>query len=212
LSIKKNDPGKVLSLGKDARGNDVYALSVKGERGMVYRLVNSFLGLYGIGENELSLVDSGAGDNFYLLAGLLFCRFHLLASFETLKAVGKQLAGLTYRMQVGVMDCMGCGVCANVCPSKEKALVMKPFGTQLVEAENWDYAMRVSIKDNLWNKFSVKGSQFAQPLLEFSGACGGCVETTYAKLVTQLFGDRMIVTNATGCSSIWGGSAPSMPY
>jgi pyruvate-ferredoxin/flavodoxin oxidoreductase len=134
------------------------------------------------------------------------------ASFETLKAVGKQLAGLTYRMQVGVMDCMGCGVCANVCPSKEKALVMKPFGTQLVEAENWDYAMRVSIKDNLWNKFSVKGSQFAQPLLEFSGACGGCVETTYAKLVTQLFGDRMIVTNATGCSSIWGGSAPSMPY
>ena len=79
LSIKKNDPGKVLSLGKDARGNDVYALSVKGERGMVYRLVNSFLGLYGIGENELSLVDSGAGDNFYLLAGLLFCRFHLLA-------------------------------------------------------------------------------------------------------------------------------------
>jgi hypothetical protein len=79
LNIKKNDPGKVLSLGKDARGNDVYALSVKGERGMVYRLVNSFLGLYGIGENELSLVDSGAGDNFYLLAGLLFCRFHLLA-------------------------------------------------------------------------------------------------------------------------------------
>ena len=72
--------------------------------------------------------------------------------------------------------------------------------------------MTVSIKDNLWNKFTVKGSQFAQPMLEFSGACGGCVETAYAKLVTQLFGDRMIITNATGCSSIWGGSAPSMPY
>jgi pyruvate-ferredoxin/flavodoxin oxidoreductase len=89
---------------------------------------------------------------------------------------------------------------------------MKPFGTQTVEAENWDYSMKVSIKDNLWNKFSVKGSQFAQPMLEFSGACGGCVETAYAKLVTQLFGERMIVANATGCSSIWGGSAPSMPY
>ena len=134
------------------------------------------------------------------------------ATFETIKAVGKQLEGLTYRMQVSVLDCMGCGVCANICPAKEKALVMKPFGTQLAEADNWDYAMTVSIKDNLWNKFTVKGSQFAQPMLEFSGACGGCVETAYAKLVTQLFGDRMIITNATGCSSIWGGSAPSMPY
>ncbi|BAF59550.1 MAG: pyruvate:ferredoxin (flavodoxin) oxidoreductase [Pelotomaculum sp.] len=134
------------------------------------------------------------------------------ATFETKPAVGKQLAGLAYRIQVSPLDCMGCGVCADICPSKEKALSMQPFDSQVKEAENWDYAMTVTVKDNLWNKFSVKGSQFCQPLLEFSGACGGCVETAYAKLVTQLFGDRMIILNATGCSSIWGGSAPSMPY
>lgn len=134
------------------------------------------------------------------------------ATFETKPAVGKQLAGLNYRIQVSVMDCLGCGVCANVCPAKEKALVMKDFESQVGQAANWDYAMTVSVKDNLWNLYSVKGSQFAQPLLEFSGACGGCTETPYAKLITQLFGERMMIANATGCSSIWGGSAPSMPY
>jgi len=133
-------------------------------------------------------------------------------SFETKPAQGKQLAGLNYRIQVSVMDCLGCGVCANTCPAKEKALVMKDFGSQVGQSENWDYATTVSVKDNLTNLYSVKGSQFAQPLLEFSGACGGCVETAYAKLVTQLYGDRMMVANATGCSSIWGGSAPAMPY
>ena len=133
-------------------------------------------------------------------------------SFETKPAQGKQLAGLNYRIQVSVMDCLGCGVCANTYPAKEKALVMKDFGSQVGQSENWDYATTVSVKDNLTNLYSVKGSQFAQPLLEFSGACGGCVETAYAKLVTQLYGDRMMVANATGCSSIWGGSAPAMPY
>ena len=111
-----------------------------------------------------------------------------------------------------VQDCMGCGVCAETCPAKEKALVMQPYDSQAGQASNWDYAMTVTVKDNLWNRFSVKGSQLAQPLLEFSGACAGCVETVCAKLVTQLFGDRMVVANATGCSSIWGGSVPSMPY
>ncbi len=134
------------------------------------------------------------------------------AAFETKEAVGKPLAGLRYRIQVSPLDCMGCGSCAETCGAKEKALVMKPFEEQVPQAKNWDYAMTVSVKDNLWNRSSVKGSQFAQPMLEFSGACGGCVETAYAKLVTQLFGDRMIIANATGCSSIWGGSAPSMPY
>lgn len=133
--------------------------------------------------------------------------------FETIKATGKQLDGLQFRMQVSAMDCMGCGSCANVCPSKEKALVMKPFATQEKESVNWDYAVKaIKTKDNLWNKNSVKGSQFAQPLLEFSGACAGCTETPYAKLITQLYGERMIVANATGCSSIWGASAPSIPY
>lgn len=135
------------------------------------------------------------------------------ASFVTKKAIGKQLAGLAYRIQVDTMDCTGCGSCAEVCPAKEKALVMKPLAEQIEkEKENWDFAVSVTSKAGLWNINSVKGSQFAQPLLEFSGACAGCGETPYAKLLTQLYGDRMVIANATGCSSIWGGSAPSTPY
>ncbi len=133
-------------------------------------------------------------------------------NFETKPAAGKDLQDLGFRIQVSVDDCLGCGVCAETCPAKEKALVMQPYESQAGEAFNWDYAMTVTVKDKLWNRFSVKGSQLAQPLLEFSGACGGCVETSCAKLVTQLFGDRMVIANATGCSSIWGASAPSMPY
>ncbi|MGI5997599.1 MAG: pyruvate:ferredoxin (flavodoxin) oxidoreductase, partial [Lutispora sp.] len=135
------------------------------------------------------------------------------ASFETKNAVGKELSGLHYRIQVSTLDCTGCGNCADICPAKEKALVMKPLETQTeVQIPNWDYAMKVPVKDNLMPKTTVKGSQFAQPLLEFSGACAGCGETPYVKLLTQLFGDRMMIANATGCSSIWGASAPSMPY
>ena len=136
---------------------------------------------------------------------------------EAFKAVdakgGATFAGLKYRMQVSTLDCLGCGSCAEVCPAPNKALIMKPLETQEVEIANWDYAIdEVAPKANPMGKGSVKGSQFEQPLLEFSGACAGCGETPYAKLVTQLFGDRMYVANATGCSSIWGGSAPSMPY
>lgn len=120
--------------------------------------------------------------------------------------------GLSFRMQISPLDCTGCGNCAEICPAKEKALVMKPLDTQLKENDNWDYAMNVSPKANPMKKESVKGSQFEEPLLEFSGACAGCGETSYAKIVTQLFGDRMMIANATGCSSIWGASAPSMPY
>ena len=136
------------------------------------------------------------------------------AGFETKKAIGKQLAGLEFRIQVSPLDCTGCGVCAETCPAKEKALVMKPNATQVdKEKGNWEYVVNeVSVKDDLMNKYSIKGSQFSQPLLEFSGACAGCGETPYAKLITQLFGDRMLIANATGCSSIWGGSAPSTPY
>jgi pyruvate:ferredoxin (flavodoxin) oxidoreductase, homodimeric len=135
------------------------------------------------------------------------------AAFETVDAKGKGLEGLKYRMQVSALDCLGCGSCAVVCPSKEKSLVMVPAATQSAEAENWYYATDdVTVKENVMPKDSVKGSQFVQPLLEFSGACAGCGETPYAKLITQLFGDRMYIANATGCSSIWGGSAPSTPY
>jgi pyruvate-ferredoxin/flavodoxin oxidoreductase len=132
----------------------------------------------------------------------------------TLKPLGKGFEGLQYRIQVSPLDCTGCGVCAEVCPSKEKSLVMKPLETQADEIGHWDYvSTHVSYKDTLVETDkSVKNSQFARPLFEFSGACGGCGETPYIKLVTQLFGDRMIVANATGCSSIYGGSAPSTPY
>jgi pyruvate-ferredoxin/flavodoxin oxidoreductase len=132
----------------------------------------------------------------------------------TLKANGKGLEGLQYRIQVSPLDCTGCGVCADVCPSKVKSLVMKPLESQTAEVARWEYmAEKVAYKDHLVEvDKAVKNSQFAQPLFEFSGACGGCGETPYIKLVTQLFGDRMIVANATGCSSIYGGSAPSTPY
>ena len=116
-----------------------------------------------------------------------------------------------FKMQVDVLDCMGCGNCAELCPVK--ALPMKPIATQMEQIPNWTFAVEnVSDKEDPATKFTIKGSQFCRPLLEFSGACTGCGETPYTKLITQLFGDRMIISNATGCSSIWGGSAPSMPY
>ncbi len=134
--------------------------------------------------------------------------------FETIKPIGKQLEGLQYRIQEDTLDCTGCGNCYAVCPGKKgkKALEMRPIHTQEDQIENWDYAMKVEVKDDLLNKYTVKGSQFCQPLLEFSGACAGCGETPYIKTITQLYGDRMMIANATGCSSIWGASCPSTPY
>lgn len=134
-------------------------------------------------------------------------------SFITLSALGKDLKGLSYRMQVSTLDCQGCGSCVAVCPAKEKALTMEPIEAQTeAQVPNWNFSTTVSIKDGLMNKYTIKGSQFAQPLLEFSGACAGCGETPYLKLITQLFGDRMMIANATGCSSIWGGAVPAMPF
>ena len=133
-------------------------------------------------------------------------------SFRTIPAIGKELKGHHYRMQVSALDCLGCGNCADICPAKEKALVMKPYAEELQEADDWKYAMSIPRKDKLVDTHTVKGSQFAKPYIEFSGACAGCGETPYIKLITQLFGDRMMIANATGCSSIWGASAPSMPY
>lgn len=133
--------------------------------------------------------------------------------YATIKAPGKQLAGLNYRIQVSTEDCAGCGNCADICSSKEKALVMKPFETELAtEKTNWEYSITVPTKEDLVSRTTLRGSQFVQPYLEFSGACAGCGETPYAKLITQLYGDRMMIANATGCSSIWGASAPSTPY
>ena len=128
------------------------------------------------------------------------------------------MKGMKFRMQVGVMDCLGCGNCVDVCPGNPKlggpALKMVPLEGQLAEAANWDYCVEnVKTKQNLVDiAANVKNSQFATPLFEFSGACSGCGETPYVKLLTQLFGDRQIIANATGCSSIYSGSVPSTPY
>ncbi|MBM3705433.1 MAG: pyruvate:ferredoxin (flavodoxin) oxidoreductase [Actinobacteria bacterium] len=132
--------------------------------------------------------------------------------FEMLEAKGKGLEGLKYRIQISYLDCTGCGNCADVCPAKEKALIMKHFSGQEKQKQLWDFATTIRSMEDLVSADTIKGSQFRQPLLEFSGACGGCGETPYVKLITQLFGDRMIIANATGCSSIWGGTAPSTPY
>lgn len=116
-------------------------------------------------------------------------------------------------MQVSALDCMGCGNCADICPSKKKALEMKPLETQTnAQVPNHEYAVKLPVKDNHMKRTTIKGSQFCEPLLEFSGACSGCGETPYTKLLTQLFGERMVIGNATGCTSIWGGSAPAIPY
>ncbi len=138
------------------------------------------------------------------------------AEMNTIKAIGKGLQDYEYRLELSVLDCTGCGNCADICPGKkgEKALIMKPLDTQRGEADNYEWASKnLSYKTDLVDKFSnVKNSQFARPLFEFSGACAGCGETPYIKVISQLYGDRMVVANATGCSSIYGGSAPSTPY
>ena len=137
-----------------------------------------------------------------------------LSMISTAIKTPKPFVGMGYRMQISVLDCTGCGNCIDICPAKEKALVMKPLDTQMGEVANWNYAMKkVTPKDDMIEKFaSIRNSQFAQPLFQFSGACAGCGETPYIKLLTQLFGEEMMVANATGCSSIYGGSAPATPY
>ncbi len=133
--------------------------------------------------------------------------------FVTVEAKGKELKGLRYRIQVSPLDCTGCGNCVQVCPSKKKALIMRPLNTQTEgQVPNHIFSTELPCLDDLISVTSVKGSQFRKPLFEFSGACPGCGETPYVKLITQLFGDRMLIANATGCSSIYGGSAPSCPY
>lgn len=133
---------------------------------------------------------------------------------ETVPAAGAALKGMGFRIQVSVLDCTGCGNCAQVCPApKGKALEMKLLHTQLRQAEGFEYCNdKVGYKELMDRTKSVKNSQFVRPLFEFSGACAGCGETPYIKAITQLFGERMIVANATGCSSIYGGSSPSSPY
>ncbi|MCR3757751.1 pyruvate:ferredoxin (flavodoxin) oxidoreductase [Clostridium felsineum] len=129
------------------------------------------------------------------------------------KAMGvKSDEELNFSIVISPLDCTGCGNCAEVCPAKEKALVMKPAASEYEVGKYFDYATTLKERKEVANKYTVKGSQFSKPLLEFNGACAGCGEASYAKLITQLFGDRMMVSNATGCTSIWGCSAPSMPY
>lgn len=119
---------------------------------------------------------------------------------------------LNYTIGVSPLDCTGCGNCAEVCPAPGKALIMKPQDSQHDQVEVWDYTVEKVKNKNPMNKSTVKGSQFEVPLLQYSGACAGCGETPYAKLVTQLFGDKMMIANATGCSSIWAASTPASAY
>jgi len=135
------------------------------------------------------------------------------AGYTTIKAVGKGMESLAFRLEISPLDCTGCGNCADVCPAKTKALVMQPLDSQVAKKDQWNWTIKnVTYKTNYVAINTVKGSQFSQPLFEFHGACAGCGETPYIKLVTQLFGDRMMVANATGCSSIYGGSFPATPY
>lgn len=134
-------------------------------------------------------------------------------AFAYKKAAGKGLENYGYRIQVTTLDCTGCGNCADVCPAPGKALIMKPMEEQaVVQVDNWEYAMKLKPKEGLIDRNTLKGSQLIRPLLEFNGACPGCGETPYIRLLTQLFGERMMIANATGCSSIWGASAPSIAY
>ena len=133
--------------------------------------------------------------------------------FQSKQMIGKGNENYKFAIIASVLDCTGCGSCANVCPAKNKALEMIPIDDAAPMQKVFDYAVgSVSAKETGFAANTVKGSQFLKPLLEFPGACAGCGETPYAKLITQLFGDRMFIANATGCSSIWGGSAPSAPY
>ena len=163
-----------------------------------------------IGCNQCALVCSHAA-----IRPILMTEEEAAAAPEscvTKLGVGKGLEGLRYRMQVDPLDCQGCGSCANVCPAKNKALVMEPLESQIPEQANWDYCMTLPKKANPMDKFTVKGSQFEQPLYEFSGACAGCGEAPYIKLATQLFGDRMYVANATGCTQAIAFSVPAFPF
>ena len=134
--------------------------------------------------------------------------------FETKAATGKEFAGYKFRMQISPLDCSGCGNCADICPAKAKGALTMTSLASCEEAENanWNFCLELPDPDVEFNHNTVKNSQFLQPLFEFSGACAGCGETPYIKLVTQLYGDRMMIANATGCSSIYGGSAPTVPY
>ena len=135
-------------------------------------------------------------------------------AFDTKPATGKEFAGYKFRMQISPLDCSGCGNCADICPAKAKGALTMTSLASCEEAENanWNFCLELPDPDVEFNPNTVKNSQFLQPLFEFSGACAGCGETPYIKLVTQLYGDRMIIANATGCSSIYGGSAPTVPY
>ena len=134
------------------------------------------------------------------------------AGMKTVPAKGKQAAGLAFTLQISRLDCTGCGSCANVCPAKEKALILVPAPEAEDTDRAWAYALSLPQKKDLFDPYTVKGSQFRRPLLEFSAACAGCGETPYAKLLTQLFGDRVFWANATGCSQAWGSAMPGIPY
>ncbi|WP_317855290.1 pyruvate:ferredoxin (flavodoxin) oxidoreductase [Chakrabartyella piscis] len=163
-----------------------------------------------IGCNQCALVCPHSAIRPFLLDGEEVA--NAPESYITNEGKGKGFEGLRYRLQVDPLDCTGCGSCISSCIAKENALVFQTLESQMPEQANWDYSLTLKEKANPMSKYNVKGSQFEQPLLEFSGACAGCGETPYMKLLTQLYGDRMYVANATGCTQAWGFAVPSYPY
>lgn len=133
-------------------------------------------------------------------------------SLRPIEARGKGMQDYKFMIQVSPLDCTGCGNCVDICPAKEKALSLNDLVEEMNEAKNWEYAMSLSHKENPMDKFTLKGSQFEQPLLEFSGACAGCSQTAYARILTQFYGDRIYIANATGCTQAWGAAFPQVPY
>ena len=134
------------------------------------------------------------------------------AGLEHTAAKGPQLAGLQFTMGVSTLDCTSCGSCVASCPKSGKALRMVPAHEVSLDQTNWSYLQTIPEKNDRFDKFTLKGSQFRQPLVEFNGACAGCGETPYIKLLTQLFGDKMFLANATGCTQAWGAAMPCVPY
>ena len=217
---------KVVDVINGQRGDDLPVSAFKGAEDGTFPMGTSAYEKRGIAVNvpEWQANDCIQCNQCAYICPHAAIRPFLLTAAETAAATAgtevkaaiptKAFEGLNFRMQVSVLDCTGCGNCVDVCPSKTKALEMKPLDTQRAEIDRWEYMVeKVSLKENIVDRTkSVKNSQYVQPLFEFSGACAGCGETPYIKLITQLYGERMMIANATGCSSIYGGSAPSTPY